>query len=394
MTIRRLLKSAAMNLYASRQRSSLAVLGIVIGIASVIAMVSLGTIARVQALEQFQRLGTDIMTLQTSRAPRRVEGFGLADARELAGRVPFVLRASPRIENNLSVRYLAGTQSRTVFGVDPEEFAVQRMTVAQGRLLTSLDHDQRVCVLGAKAVGALATKAEGPPPGINDWIKVDGQPFLIVGILHEKDVGGLGDSRVNEAVYLPIEFALRKAHSPDIGVTTIQFQPGVSPSAASDRLIAMMKQWKGEGIDFSSFVPEQLLRQMDAQVRTMTVLLGIIASISLIVGGVGVMNIMLVSVTERRKEIGVRRALGARRRDIQVLFLTESGLLTLVGGLGGAIVGIGAAWIVASQVGWRPMVAMTPVVIGVGVSVTLGVFFGWYPARKAAALLPIEAMRG
>jgi putative ABC transport system permease protein len=392
MKLRRLFRAATLNLYASRQRSLLAVLGIVIGIASVIAMVSLGHIARVQARAQFELLGTDVVTLQASRRPRRVEGFSLSDARQIAERVPFVIRAATRVESNVTVRFGSINEARQVFGVDPEELDVQRHTVRHGRFLTPFDRDQRVCVAGAAL--ALALEAGGQALRLGDWIKVDGQPFRLVGVLNDKHVGGLGDRRLNDALYIPVEFALRSSGSPDISTVTVQFAPGIPTSLGAGRLVDLLTQAKGGAVEFHTFSPDQLLKQMEDQLRMMTLLLGIIASISLIVGGVGVMNVMLVSVTERRKEIGVRRALGARRRDIQLLFLMESGLLTAVGGVGGAIVGIAATYIVSAQAGWAPLFTVAPVAVGVGVSVSLGVFFGWYPARKASELPPMEAMRG
>jgi putative ABC transport system permease protein len=391
MSFRRLIRFALLNLVASRQRSLLAVLGIGIGIASVIAMVSLGAIARAEATRQFQLMGTDLLSLTATRQPRRMEGFSLGDALSIPTRIPVVQQVAPRVETGAEVRAGRYRENRILFGVTGDEAAVRHLKLVEGRFLIALDQGSRVCVLATGMVAKLAS--QGARTQVGDWLSLNRQMFQVVGVLAPKDVGSYGDTRVNEAIYVPIAWALRTLSPPDVPAAGLRIVPGVSSSVAVARVNEALTRWKGDTVAFQVTSPEELLRQMEDQLRLFTVLLGIIASISLVVGGVGVMNIMLIAVIERRSEIGVRRALGARRKDIQAQFLVESVVLTMAGGVAGIVIGIAAAWIVATRLQWRPFVPITPVVLGVTVATVLGVFFGWYPARRAAALLPIEAMR-
>ncbi len=391
MSFRRLLRYALLNLVATRQRTVLAVLGIGIGVAAVIAMVSLGAIARAEAVRQFQLLGTDLLSLSVSREPRRLEGFSLADAMSIPSRIPLVRMVAPRVETSFEVRSGTFSDSLSFFGVTPNEMVSRRLRMAEGRFLTTFDGDRAVCVLGADLAAQLASQGGGVTVG--GWLNVQGQLLAVIGILAKRDVGTYGDARTNQAVYVPIAWALRRQSSADVPAATLQIAPDVLPATAAVRIAEALTRWKGDSVTFEVSSPEELLKQMEQQLRLYTTLLGIIASISLVVGGVGVMNIMLIAVIERRKEIGVRRALGARKRDIQAQFLVESVVLTVAGGLAGILIGVAAAWVVASRLHWQPFIPMTPVWLGFTVAVVLGLFFGWYPSRRAASLLPIEAMR-
>ena len=214
--------------------------------------------------------------------------------------------------------------------------------------------------------------------------------LTIIGVLEEVQQGGMRRFEPNDSLFVHITTALRLSTEPDIGTIMARVRPGFGNNTARDQATAYFAGLK-KPVRVSS--PEEIIAQMEKQMQMFTLLLGAIGSISLIVGGVGVMNVTLVSVTERRREIGIRRALGARRGDIKGQFLIESIILSLVGGLFGIVVGVGAARIISHFAKWQFMMSGSAILLGVGVATAVGVFFGFYPARQASLLDPIVALR-
>jgi putative ABC transport system permease protein len=227
---------------------------------------------------------------------------------------------------------------------------------------------------------------------VGEKIRLDGLPYIIVGVLQDTPGWGMRQFNTNRSVFVPVSTSLRAFDDAKIESITARMAPHVHYTAAAEEVQGYFRH-KVKDLKLEVQSAEQLIEQMEKQMQLFTLLLGAIGSISLIVGGVGVMNVMLVSVTERRKEIGIRRALGARRRDIQSQFLIESVILSLVGGLFGIALGIGASYIICHFTGWTFHASTAAVLLGFGVASAVGIFFGFYPAYQAAWLNPITALR-
>ena len=216
--------------------------------------------------------------------------------------------------------------------------------------------------------------------------------YTVIGVLNESPAGGMRLLNANDAIFIHITTALRMSTSNEIANMNARVKPGVSNTAAQVQLTEYFrKKIKAKAMNVVS--PEEMIATMEKQMQMFTLLLGAIGSIALIVGGVGVMNVMLVSVSERRKEIGIRRALGARRKDIRSQFLIESFILSLIGGLLGILLGVSASYVICWAAKWEFIFSYAAIIIGFGVSSAVGIFFGYYPANQAAKLDPIVALR-
>lgn len=395
MNLKTNLNEALNSLLGAKQRSLLALIGIVVGIGSVIAMVSTGTIVQNEALRQFMEMGTDIMTV--SKQFGRGEGFRerpggltIAHAEEMLKFCPSVGAVAPYGSSYGKLKYGGKRFDAPVLGVTQDFMALNKLKLLQGRFLHELDRDMFYCVAGHQMIQKL--RGLGVRELTGTKIYVNEKQFIVIGTIAEAPMGGMRPYEINEGVMVP--FTALKRVDPNIEVNSIMARkrPNYAAAEASRQIKTYFKNnASGIGVDVRS--AEELIQQMQKQMQLYTLLLGAIGSISLIVGGVGVMNVMLVSVSERKKEIGIRRALGAKQGDIQGQFLVESILLCMVGGLLGIGLGVGASYLMAHFSGWQFMVAYKAVVLGVVVAVTVGVFFGYYPARQAARMSPITALR-
>ncbi len=384
------------SLSRAKLRSALALTGIVIGIGSVITMISIGEIARENTRARFEALGTDIVTITNvdgaSVAPGR--SIVLADALLLADSVPSIMEAAPRIELHDRFRYAGRDLGRgAVQGVTKTFAHLNRLELAHGRFISRLDRHRYFCVVGADVANALRRAGAGHVVG--ETVAAMGRLFTVVGVLREATENHALpiEVKANSSLFIPISTARRIR--PDIGIDAIvaRTAPGIHHSlAASDVLAWFRTRWKKLEIMVTS--PVQLVEQQEAQMRIMTLLLAATGSISLIVGGIGVMNVMLVSVTERRQEIGIRRALGARRRDIHNQFLVESVILSAAGGVLGVLLGTAGTWTICQFTEWNFFVSMGATISGFCVSSVIGIVFGLQPANQAARLDPIEALQG
>ena len=392
------LREAVRSLLGARLRTLLGLTGIMIGIASVITMISTGEIAKSQSRKEFEALGTDLLTI---KVPDRLIGtpgrasIGLEDALALAGAVSSVLVAAPRIQTQGSFRY-AGKPvgSGPVQGVSASFAEVNRLETAEGRFVSNMDRGRYFAVVGADVAEAMR-RLRGIRSVIGEVLEVEERLYTVVGALSpSQETYALPFwLEANKSLFVPIGTVRRTEPEKQVELIVARAAPGVHyADAARDVQAYFAKRSRGLELDIVS--AEQLIEQMESQLGLMTLLLAAVGSVSLIVGGIGVMNIMLISVAERRREIGVRRALGANRGDIQRQFLIEALILTLGGGAAGVVVGTGAAWGISHVFEWDFFVSPTSIVAGVGVSTVVGIFFGFQPAYQASRLDPIVALQG
>ena len=397
------LKEAALSLLSSKQRTILALIGIVIGIGSVIAMVSVGRIVQEESLRQFREMGTDILTIEkefgaqgnpqgapAARTYPKVS-LKLADILGLPARCPDIVMVAPQLRGGGEVFYRGKKLERaSLLGVTASFMEINKLKMREGRFLSDLDEQGRYCVIGSKVASELHKQGAGRL--IGERLRMGDNIFTIIGVTEEVPEGGMRRFEPNETIYIHITTGLRIFRDADISSVTARVRGGVSNKDAAAQVMAYFRALgKGQAVKISS--PEEIIAQMEKQMQMFTLLLGAIGSISLIVGGVGVMNVMLVSVTERRREIGIRRALGAKRGDIRSQFLIESVILSLIGGIFGILFGVGASWLIACFANWRFVISFGAILLGVGVSSAVGIFFGYYPARQASLLDPIVALK-
>jgi putative ABC transport system permease protein len=393
MSLGELLRLSLSRLRTSRLRAALTMLGVIIGVASVVALVGVGQGTTSNITSRLAGLGTNLLTISPTGGGATTSTLTLADADAIAA-LPGIGSVAPEISTSLTVTAGSKSTTTTVVGTTPAYPTVRAYDIWQGTFLTdlSLERDLRVAVLGATTASTLGLGASD----VGTTISVGGLPFRVIGILQPK--GGTGFQDPDDQVIVPIG-AVQKYFVGGDSVRTI----GVSVSdpagmtAASADITALLRDRHelaaADTADFNVFNQTQLLEAASSISATLTLLLGGIASISLIVGGIGIMNIMLVSVRERTREIGIRKAIGARGRDILAQFLVEALTLSLLGGLIGIVVGLVVSAGIGQLAGWG--FAFNPLTIAAAVvfSLAVGVVFGVWPARQAARLDPISALR-
>jgi len=387
------LREAGRNLRAAKQRTILALIGIVIGIGAVIALLTTGSIARSEALEQFRSLGTDMVSVvdishQGLDDQRR--GLQAADAIGLVG-LPTVVSAAP-FTLDFAVVPVANQGSVYVnkVGVTADFADMHDVALAEGRFISPFDGLNAFAVLGSGI--ARQMRDGGLSPEVGKQIRIEQNIYLVVGLLAPSNADGPPGMRIDDSMMLPVELAVRERANDEMESITLRMGPDVHYLDATDEILGHFALVAPEmQIRVDSPVP--LIEQMEAQMSLFALLLGAVGGISLVLGGVGVMNAMLSSVRERRLEIGIRRALGATRGDVQRQFLAEAVLLCLVGGALGALLGIGASVGISLYSGWAWQWSASAVALGLGTACAAGIFFGYHPARQAARLDPVVAMR-
>ena len=382
------IKEGIVSLYAAKQRSLLALIGIVIGIGSVIAMVSVGVIAKRQALEQFRELGTEFLAIRSVGSAKRIP---LADALALPKETSSITAVAPWSQGYTGVVY-AGKKIADVpvLGVTGSFTRVTKLQLEQGRPISDLDFRQNFCVIGAEVASGL--RSAGARRLTGESIRLNKRICTIVGVLRGLPTGGMQQFDADRSILVPFAMAQRMFAGAGVQQVSARMRPDVHHTVSASEVKNYFRR-KMPDLKIRVESAQKLIEQMQRQMQTFALLLAAVGSISLIVGGVGVMNVMLVSVTERRREIGIRRALGARRIDIQSQFLTESVVLSLLGGVFGILLGVGSTWIFCWFTGWTFLVDLNAVVTGFVVACCVGVFFGLQPALQAARLDPVAALR-
>jgi putative ABC transport system permease protein len=387
----------------NKMRSVLTALGIIIGVGAVIAMVGIGNGAKAQVEAQIASLGENVILIfsgSTTSSGIRT-GWGgagtlkIEDAEAIRREVPGVIGVSEEVVSTSQVA--AGNQNwfTRIYGESADYFDIRQWPLADGAPFTAQDvrSANKVCVIGRTT----ATQIYGNENPIGQILRIKNVPFTITGVLTPKGLSPQGVDQ-DDIVVMPYTSAMKRV----TGGTTlrninVQIGDQGQITAAQQQIISLLRQRHnirpGRDDDFTVRTQQEIAEAATATSKVMTVLLGAIAGVSLVVGGIGIMNIMLVSVTERTREIGVRMAVGARGNDILTQFLIEAVMLSSVGGVIGILCGIGASRILSVYAHWPTLISISSIVVAFLFSAAVGVFFGFYPARKAAALDPIEALR-
>ena len=383
-------------LWASKQRTMIVLSGIIVGIGSVIAMISVGGMAQDEARRQFTDVGTDIITIRndpsgTAQGNRPNLSRQLREILDIPLFCPAVEKVAPSVSPWVDVSY-GGKKvgGAFVLGITTSFRDIQRIGIREGRFLADIDESSHFCVAG-DGVAQKMTQA-GARRLLNERLRVGNNVCTVVGVAAPAGKGFLRDMDVNMAVYVPFAAAQRMTGDVQAAATAAQVKQGFDSNAARDQVEEYFgKHTRVKNYKITS--PEEMLAQMERQMRLYTLLLGAVGSIALIMGGVGIMNVMISSVMERKKEIGIRRALGAKRSDIRNRFLLEALVFSLAGGSIGVILGEAASFIIAQFASWRFVFSLPAAAGGLAVSVALGLIFGLYPAHQAARLDPIVALR-
>lgn len=388
--LRQNLREALANLLGAKQRTALALIGIVIGTGSVIAMINIATIVKAEALRQFKDMGTDILIIQPRFGGSDAASIDPEDVAGLLREAPGIVGVAPIASGGAPLSFEGRIGNGGLVATSAALADLAKLRLATGRFISDLDGYQHFCVIGSGLRTSFGSG--GPEPGVGDALRIGDYIFTIVGVLQPAAHNPMVPFNLNESVYVQLASRRRLLSRPDIGMLIARMAPGVHHLVAEREVAAYFQpRLRGETPEVRS--AEQLIEGMESQMQLYTLLLAAIGSISLIVGGVGVMNVMLVTVTERQREIGVRLAIGARQRDIRRLFLTESMLLSLLGGALGTGLGVGASAAAAHYSGWLFVLSPTAIPLGAGVSAAVGVFFGFYPAHQASRLDPIACLR-
>lgn len=394
------------SLTSNKLRSGLTILGIVIGVAAVIAMISIGRGAENTITGSIQGIGTNLLFVFRGGSDnvRNPQPITLSDANAIADpfQAPSVMGVAPILRGNVKVAFSGESAVTSIEGVTPSYSPVRNLRVTEGEFITEEHQLGRasVVLIGQDVADKLFGRKEGL---IGETVRVEGQPFRVIGVLESK--GGSSFSNEDDRIMVPLTTAqarlLRRATYDRVDLLIVQAASASLVPQASEEIAQILRTRHRTAIgedDFTILTQQDFLDTARTITSVLTIFLGGIAAISLLVGGIGIMNIMLVSVTERTREIGLRKALGARKRDILVQFLTESSVLSLTGG----IIGIGLGYAISYAVGRiaaannaeiNPAIGLDTILIATLFSTAVGLFFGLYPANRAASLEPVEALR-
>jgi putative ABC transport system permease protein len=394
------------SLSANKLRSGLTILGIVIGVAAVIAMVSIGRGAEATITDSINGIGTNLIFVFRggSEDVRNPKPITLGDAEAIADpfQAPSVVGVAPVVQDSGKVTYGRESTTTNISGVTPDYSTVRKYNVTEGEFINQEEMlgQASVVLLGPEVADKLFGRREGL---VGETVRIEGQPFRVIGVLQSK--GGSGFSNEDNKVLIPLSTAQSRLirHSTYDQVDLLMVE-AISPQAvpeASDEVAQILRARHRTAIgadDFTILTQQDFLTTASTITNVLTIFLGGVAAISLLVGGIGIMNIMLVSVTERTREIGLRKAVGAHKADILIQFLTESSVLSLFGGVIGIILGYAIAFVVgqiakANNAAISPRIGLDIILIATIFSTAVGLFFGLYPANRAANLEPVEALR-
>jgi putative ABC transport system permease protein len=386
-----LIREASANLLTLRTRTALALIGIAIGTAAVIAMLHLGHTARMQAAWQFEQLGVDLVSITPHWGEQGVRTIPFDVTNALPAQKLGIDLVAPFILSGTTIRAGRTLLSATLIAATDPFFEITKARIVEGRAISAWDGFAPFVVVGAKIAADLegATKQ---PVRIGSRLTVGEQVMTVVGRLAQAYPNTVLGIDLDQSIILPFAAARRLMPNPQATNVAARLSPGADDrpvtTAVTDYFRTMMQRGSVKVV-----TARQLIEGLDSQMRIYQLLLLAIGAVSLVVGGIGVMNVMLMSMLERRQEIGLRMAIGARQSDIRAMFLAEALLLSSAGALAGTALGTGAAWIFTTQSGWLFEASAWALPLGVGMALVVGLFFGSYPAFRAARLDPIAALR-
>ena len=392
------------SLTSNKVRSGLTMLGIIIGVAAVIAMMSIGSGAQASITNQIASIGTNLLYVSSGGDADNPQPLTMSDAQAIADAVmaPSVTYVAPVLQGQVDVAVAGEETSTTLLGVTPDFFKVQNADVAEGQMISQMHVDDysAVVLLGSDVVTSLFDTTSDL---IGKKVRIEGQVFKVIGVLAEQ--GGMGMDNKDDRVLVPISTArvrlLQRDQADEVDMLYVQASSAEATTSATEEVSEILRARHRKNLgtdDFDIMSTQDLLDTMNEVTGTLTAFLGGIAGISLLVGGIGIMNIMLVTVTERTREIGLRKAVGARKADIRFQFIVELAMLSLGGGVIGILLGWGISVLigqVAASMGTSlsPVIELSSVLMATFFSAAVGLFFGLYPANRAAGLQPVEALR-
>lgn len=401
-----ILKMATVSLKINKMRSMLTSLGIIIGVSAVIIMLAVGSGASKKIAKDMESMGSNLLMIRSASAKSGGVRMGMGtrptltmkDAEVIETKARGVLAIAPYSAESKQLTYGNQNWSTTVGGTTQPYFLIRNYEIETGRGFLPEDNKNstKVAIIGQ----TVSTELFGDVDPIGKTIRIGNVPFKVIGLLKTKGSSGMGQDQ-DDLVFIPITTAQRKVFGTDFPGTVSM----IAVKAQNDEVISMTQEditeilqhrhhiGKNQDVDFEIRNLAEMQETIKSTTKTMSLLLGAIAGVSLVVGGIGIMNIMLVSVTERTKEIGIRMAIGAKASDIRIQFLIESFLLSMIGGLIGVAIGIFGAYLMHKFAGMNIAITMSSILLSLGFSAAIGVGFGYYPAYKASLLNPIDALR-
>ena len=404
MNYKNLIKIALKAVSNNKFRGFLTMLGIIIGVASVIAMLAIGQGSKRSIREQISEMGSNMIMVHPGagrfggvrQSASSMQTLKMEDYQTIIHEASYISACSPVVNSSGQVVNGANNAPTSVYGINQDYMEIRKYSVGEGEMFTDQDirRAAKVCVVGKTVVENLFTNGEDP---LGKTIRFGKIPFKIIGVLTPKGYNSMGQDQ-DDLILAPYTTVQKR-------ILAITYLQGIFASAISeemsgeaiDELTAILRQnhkiKAGDDDDFNIRSQEELSSMLSSTTDLMTILLACIAGISLLVGGIGIMNIMYVSVTERTREIGLRMSIGAKGRHILWQFLIEAVIISVMGGIIGVVLGIGASAVIKHAAGWPVFVQPYSVILSFAVCTVTGIFFGWYPAQKASNLDPIEAIR-